>query len=122
MKALAISILIFLMAVQTFSKWLVLLEYRLNQNYFERVLCENKAKPELQCKGKCAVMKKMAEEDSSSQKDTSFKLHLSEETMVCNDAPAPVSPAASVRFLFPEAGPCRIPCIYLPSVFHPPLV
>lgn len=45
-----------------------LIDYAVNYKYIATVLCENKAKPELQCNGKCHLMKslgKNAETDSS---------------------------------------------------------
>ncbi|RXR20467.1 hypothetical protein EQG63_00625 [Flavobacterium amnicola] len=37
-----------------------LLEYVVNYDYISKVLCENKAKPEMKCNGKCHLMKEMA--------------------------------------------------------------
>ena len=47
-------------------------EYILNYDYIAKVLCENKAKPELKCNGKCHLMKQLAkasETEKSEQKD-----------------------------------------------------
>ena len=35
-------------------------DYVVNYNYISTVLCENKAKPELKCNGKCQLMKGLA--------------------------------------------------------------
>lgn len=35
-------------------------DYVLNYDYIANVLCENKAKPELKCNGKCQLMKNLA--------------------------------------------------------------
>lgn len=43
-------------------------DYQINYTYISQVLCENKDKPELECNGKCHLMKEMA--DTSSEKDT----------------------------------------------------
>jgi hypothetical protein len=43
------------------------LSYKINYNYIANVLCENKDKPEMNCKGKCHLnkeLKKTAEEES----------------------------------------------------------
>lgn len=51
-------------------------DYVVNYEYISKVLCENKAKPELECNGKCQLMKelaKAAEEEkplSSDKKNT----------------------------------------------------
>ncbi len=39
---------------------LPVLDYIINYNYISEVLCENKAKPELKCNGKCHLMKNLA--------------------------------------------------------------
>ncbi len=35
-------------------------DYVVNYDYITKVLCENKAKPELKCNGKCQLMKELA--------------------------------------------------------------
>lgn len=53
-----------------------MVDYVVNYEYISKVLCENKAKPELECNGKCQLMKelaKAAEEEkplSSDKKNT----------------------------------------------------
>ena len=39
-----------------------LVEYVINYDYISKVLCINKDKPELSCKGKCQLMKKLEEQ------------------------------------------------------------
>lgn len=53
-------------------------EYIINYDYIVKELCENKEKPELQCNGKCHLMKEMAkaaeeEKPSSSDKKENHK-------------------------------------------------
>ena len=81
MKFIVVPILILLIATQAFSKWIVLMEYNMNRNYFAQVLCLNKAKPQLKCGGKCAMMKKMVDEEkqnSSSDQTGLAKLKFAE--------------------------------------------
>ena len=66
MKGLLVPILLLLLMMQAFSKWMILLEYELNKEYIAAKLCENKARPILKCKGKCQLAKKLAAEDASS--------------------------------------------------------
>ena len=42
-------------------------DYVVNYDYITKVLCENKAKPELKCNGKCHLMKELA---IQAEKDT----------------------------------------------------
>lgn len=64
----------------TQSGYTVLISFELNKRYIAENLCENRAKPELKCNGKCFLQKKLKEtEDSeknnsqkSEQKDLNF--------------------------------------------------
>jgi hypothetical protein len=41
------------------------LDYAINYEYITKVLCENKAKPEMHCNGKCHLMKELAKASDS---------------------------------------------------------
>lgn len=48
---------IILISIQSFYQGLIYTYYVLNKDYIVAQLCENKAKPELQCDGKCHLKK-----------------------------------------------------------------
>lgn len=56
LRALAI-LWILLISVQSLYQGLIYTYYVLNKDYIVAELCENKAKPELQCDGKCHLKK-----------------------------------------------------------------
>ncbi|MGX7668260.1 hypothetical protein [Flavobacterium pedocola] len=60
----AIVIVVFLFILKPI---LPVLEYVLNYDYIVKELCENKAKPEMKCNGKCHLMKELAK---ASEKET----------------------------------------------------
>jgi hypothetical protein len=60
-------LLIFIVAVQTFSKCLVILGYEINKDYISKNLCVNRSKPSCCCKGKCVLGKKLANDESQQQ-------------------------------------------------------
>lgn len=65
----AIVIVVFLFIMKPI---LPVLEYVFNYDYIVKELCENKAKPEMKCNGKCHLMKelaKAAEKDSPVSSD-----------------------------------------------------
>lgn len=64
--------------VQTFAGYIVLADYALNKAaYLEN--CENKKRPQLRCKGKCQLSKKLHEAEGDEQSSGSAKpLKLSE--------------------------------------------
>lgn len=49
------------------------IEYVTNYNYITKVLCINKAKPKLQCNGKCHLMKELAKASESEKPINSDK-------------------------------------------------
>ena len=124
MKLIAGSILILLVMVQTFTSWLIVAEYTINQEYIAKNLCVNKAKPQLHCKGKCQLMKKMAEEDkqTSSSSQTGGKIKMG-DVLFTHDFQLPV-----ISNLLAQSKNC--PSHYLvktatgsyTSVFHPPAI
>lgn len=67
MRFIAVPILILLLMSQTFSKWLVVINFNLNREYIAKNLCENRYRPVLKCNGNCVLMKKMKEEESKEQ-------------------------------------------------------
>ena len=59
-----LAITIFLaMLVQTFSKAFVMADFYLNRATIAQQLCENKDKPQLKCKGNCALKKELEREN-----------------------------------------------------------
>ena len=58
-KRLVSVFLVLLIMIKSASMIAIVLSYECNKKYYEEVLCVNKNKPELACKGKCAFMKKM---------------------------------------------------------------
>ena len=44
---------------QTFSKWIVILDYNINKAYIAKNLCENRKIPKMHCNGQCILMKKI---------------------------------------------------------------
>lgn len=57
---------IILIALTLFLKPIFpVLDYVVNYDYITKVLCENKEKPELQCNGKCHLMKELAKESEN---------------------------------------------------------
>lgn len=78
----------------SFRAAFVFVDYQMNYELFSQVLCENKDKPELQCNGKCHMMKEMAKttDDSSEAGNTVevVRLHLVEILQDINEILYPV--------------------------------
>ena len=55
------------MVVQTFSKWCLIAEFRIEREYIAKNLCVNRLKTCSCCKGKCYLNKRLAEDQSQQQ-------------------------------------------------------
>jgi hypothetical protein len=59
MKKVGGFVFFLLYLVALFKPLAPFLEYEANRDYFIEVLCSNKAKPELECNGQCALTSKL---------------------------------------------------------------
>lgn len=123
MKFVLAPIFILLILIQTFSKWAVVVEYNLNKNYIAKNLCINKAKPKLHCRGKCQMMKKLAEEEkqnSPADNTTRIKIH---DLVFSDEINKPCLPLITYTTLsYNEEPPILKHEALLTSVFHPPAI
>lgn len=66
--------LVVILAIALFLKPILpVLDYIVNYDYIAKVLCENKAKPELKCNGKCQLMKELAKASEAEKPISSDK-------------------------------------------------
>lgn len=120
MKRVVIPILILLMLAQTFSQWLIVLDYEINKDYIAKVLCENKNRPQLKCKGKCQMMKKLAEEEKQQQ---SAELKAGNQSLIVSASAHFASlqkPAVSETLIEYQELPVPHTVTRSHDIFHPP--
>lgn len=67
LKRVVTLLLLLVMLTQTFSKVLITLHYEANKAYIAAVLCINKSKPELHCKGHCYLKKQIKKAEQAEQ-------------------------------------------------------
>ncbi|HEV7333023.1 MAG TPA: hypothetical protein VGN63_18450 [Flavisolibacter sp.] len=108
------------MATQAFSKWVILLEFNRNRDFIAQNLCENKARPQLKCGGKCQLTKSLEKEEKGSSSSQSAKSGFAEILFVpATPGEQTVTVAALNFFQWPSflssilAAPPR-------AIFHPP--
>lgn len=106
--------------LQTFGKGLILAEYMLNQEYIARVLCVNKAKPEMGCNGQCHLMKQMEKETKKEQNGSAVKDKYEVVIAVIHLQSALQPYLTSVKIS--TAYRSGFPIDPLTAVFHPPQV
>ncbi|MFN6945138.1 MAG: hypothetical protein ACK4ND_09340 [Cytophagaceae bacterium] len=113
-------LLLFVILAQALSKVGLVAYYNINKEYIAETLCENKAKPELDCEGKC-YLKKQLEEDEKHQSESKNTTEKSTFNIFINEC----DPFASI-ITFTENTYPEFTATYTHSVaniiFHPPLV
>jgi len=107
----------------TLIKGTLFVNYQLNQAEITRKFCENKAKPKLQCNGKCHLAKQLAKQEKqekSSSETSKFKFEITEITAQIN---------TPIAFAYPISDTQKKPIYgysetrsdsYLYQTFHPP--
>jgi hypothetical protein len=122
MKRVVVPILILLMLAQTFSQWLIVLDYMVNKEYIARVLCENKNRPQLKCKGKCQMMKKLAEEEKQQQ---GSELKAGNQSLIVSASAhfaLLLKPAVTESFIEYQELPVPHTVTRSYAIFHPPAI
>lgn len=59
--------------VQVLSKFIIVADYVVNQDFIAKTLCENKNKPKLKCNGKCHLAKQLAKQEKKEKPTSSSK-------------------------------------------------
>jgi hypothetical protein len=103
--------------------WLVV-SFQLNQEYIAKTLCENKAKPQLQCEGKCHLKKQLQKAEQEEQKLPTSQKEKAEITLFYA-----ISHAFDFRFFeakaltsYPDLKDCSKPQVATLDIFQPPKV
>ncbi|HKO82058.1 MAG TPA: hypothetical protein VJU78_16740 [Chitinophagaceae bacterium] len=122
MKFVAVPILILLIMTQVFSKWFVVLSFKLNQDYIAKNICENRYRPKFNCNGNCVLMKKLKQEEKKEQ-NTPATLKLEITSIILSSksffatAEAPVIVFTASSKLAENSGK---PVDRTTDIFHPP--
>lgn len=82
MKKLTTILLMMCLSCQLVLKLSIVAWFEINQDYIAATLCENKARPELVCCGKCVLTKQLKKADSGEQKDKSNTPTKAEKTAI----------------------------------------
>lgn len=120
MRLSLVFLVILAVLLQTFRQAEVIFSYHLNKGYITENLCVNKAKPEMQCNGKCHLKKELKESEESASKNPVSLKQFNELFLACgyssSDFLKPavlVTSVAISSFEFVYSDPCK-------DIFHPP--
>ena len=64
------------MMVQTSMKSIIVFSYLYNKEYITTVLCENKAKPQMACNGKCYLYKQIKQQE---EKENTLPINIAKD-------------------------------------------
>lgn len=105
----------------TFSRLFVVADYYVNtERYYKN--CENKARPQLKCNGKCQMAKKVQEEEKKEQKNPGMKFDLKSE--VCTIYTSTVLQPLPTIITEKKYSLIDIPSLkngFDSRIFHPPI-
>lgn len=100
------------------------LDYIINYDYIAKELCENKAKPEMHCNGKCHLMKELAKA-SEGEKQQQDKKNVQQELELLFCEPVAAFEFATVVTIPAKKSQPLYNNLYshqdTVSVFHPPV-
>lgn len=120
LRSVAIVVLLLAFAAQTFHQAFIVVDYYVRTAAYEQD-CVNKARPQLRCKGKCQVAKKLAAEEQKEQQAPQLKLEKQSETLSSESfytlVARPVLPAPGFYHLVLNTGS---PVGRAHAIFHPP--
>jgi hypothetical protein len=88
-RLIAFTLLLALLS-SILSKLFVYAEFKSNQAYIAATLCENRDRPELNCQGKCYLMKKLKEADKEKKQENQAQKKASVDLFFVNEPVAPV--------------------------------
>jgi len=122
MKWLIVPILFLSVFAQTFSKWLIIIDYAINQKEIAETLCVNKSRPEMHCNGKCQFKKRIIHDET--EQNTPLNQSLKEKSeplqFFQSELYAIVSPETTV--LIPQINLYQMPALSTTgrNCFRPP--
>ena len=118
-RLVAITLLLALLS-SILSKLFVYAEFKSNQAYIAANLCENRDRPELNCEGKCYLMKKLKaaedkekKQEKASEKKAGFEMFFATELSLATpvaEVPAQ-KPSVAIFFTLPQ---------FSTEISHPP--
>lgn len=122
MKQISAILLAIIILVSSLGQFVIYVHYVVNKNYYATVLCENKAKPLMQCNGRCHMLKEMKEQEKKEQSPTNPKKERQETVQFCQQNVQlsfnPVNEVVEQNALYILAKGQEVPF----SFFHPPKV
>lgn len=108
---------------QTFSKSLIVLNFKMNQKIIAATLCENRTKPKTCCQGKCYLGKQLNKDENSQNTPLNGGSNFKFEVILYNEKKAETHHfVANDRLIHVSRYTDPISQKVINAVFHPPQV
>ena len=83
LKNILCILLAVLLLLQSCNKTWVVFSFKVNQDYIAKVLCINRAKPEMHCDGNCILMQRIKAAEENEQREVPQKVKEQKEALYC---------------------------------------
>jgi len=120
LRYIATILLLVAFTTQTFHKVAIVLGYYTNTTTFA-AKCENKARPQLRCKGKCQMMKKLEAEEKKEAQNPDLKADTKVEVLSSKSYfTTSIITISAVKTIYPATANSSACTGVARSIFHPP--
>lgn len=120
MKVICVTILLVCVLAATFSNWLIIASFNINQGYIAKALCVNRNKPHSTCNGHCYLNKQLTKEEKPESNGGGTSKEKFEVQLFFAAAPG-FETAINNNSVFHYTAPQFFAQqLYISSVFHPP--
>ena len=113
--------MLLVLLVHTFGHGFVFINYQLNKKFIAEKICENRAKPKMQCNGKCHLKKTLKQlAGSAKENDSSATPEFSQYVISALQFNSDIH-SYTIKNRYPLAQTRNMRIGYSKSIFHPPL-
>jgi hypothetical protein len=119
MKFICVCILFVCTVAASFSNWLVIASFNINQDYIAKELCVNRNKPGSNCNGHCYLCKQLNKDEKPEGTNSGTKEKFEVQLFFVATANSDSLSTASKKSVSSIA-PHFTHQLYLKSFFHPP--
>ena len=120
MRSISVSILFICLVAATFSNWLIIFAYDINQQFISKELCINKTNPAAHCNGHCYLSKQLAKEEKPSSPINTRGSEKFEIQLFCAELPSSFIHIKSTAKPFCSQQQNFTTQQFIHSSFHPP--
>lgn len=123
MRSVLVPICMLLVLTQTFSKWLVILDYRLNKDFIAKNICVNRARPAMHCNGKCFLKKQLNKTEKDDPANPAPVKSIEDTVYIA--VPSASDTAVCLAVIYHVPPPFKkdhYRFCFLSSCFHPPCI